>query len=336
MPRVDMSQLAVDFTGVQAGTIFLDPLFIGSPLSEFFQIMPNIKNGKQKMLFAGTIENYLRQRTGCGFNPIGNLKINERCISTTDVKGETAQCWEEFKDSIILEALNDGIRKADLTGTILQNILLTRLQQGAERQINLLAFFGDKATANEEQNIVDGLWTVYLPQLVSQNLTPRINSGSGTALGAGNAIQLLDDVIDSTTNELDTFDASEKVMLVTRAVWRQLQKDLRDGADGSTAFSSEVQNGITRLMFDGIEVVKMSRWEGLAAQYMGGILPGVTANFNLVLLTHRRNLVLGTNVEADINRFETWFERKEEEYLTRTAFMLGFDYVHPSLMAVAY
>jgi hypothetical protein len=336
MPRVDMSQLAVNFTGVQASEIFLDPIFIGSPLSEFFQIMPNIKNGKKKMLFAGAIDNILRQRTGCGFCPVGDLKINERCITTTDVKGETAQCWDEFQDTILLEALNSGIRKADLSGTILQNILLTRLQQGVERQLNLLAFFGDKATANEEQNIVDGLWTVYLPQLVTQGLTPRVNSLSGTALGAGNAIQLLDDVVDSTGNELDTFDASDKVILVTRAVWRQLQKDIRDGADGSTAFSSEVQDSKTMLFFDGIEVVKMSRWEGLAAQYMTNVLPGVTSNFNLVLLTHRRNLVLGTNMEADINTFETWYERKEEEYLTRTAFMLGFNYVHPSLMAVAY
>ena len=59
MPRVDMSQLAVNFTGVQASEIFLDPIFIGSPLSEFFQIMPNIKNGKKKMLFAGAIDNFL-------------------------------------------------------------------------------------------------------------------------------------------------------------------------------------------------------------------------------------------------------------------------------------
>lgn len=333
---VDMSSISVSFQGVQASEIFLEPVFMDTDIMSIFQVMPDIKNGKQKMLFAGAIDNFLRQRKGCGFSPVGDLKINERCITTTDVKGETAECWEEFKQTILLEALNTGVRKGDLSGTVLQTILLDRLQKGVMRQLELLAFFGDKASGNAEQDIVDGLWTVYLPQLVTQNLTPRVNSNSGTALGAGDAMDLFDAVYDASTNELDAFGENEKVFLVTRQVWEQLRKDYRDNVQGSCCFLEQAEDGRERLTFNGIEVMKMSRWEGLAAQYMGTILPGVTSDFNLVLYTHRRNLVLGTNMASDINRFETWFERKEEEYLTRTAFEIGFNYVHPSLMAVAY
>jgi hypothetical protein len=200
----------------------------------------------------------------------------------------------------------------------------------------MLAFFGDKATANAAQNIVDGLWTVYLPSLATQNLTPRVNSTSGTALGAGDAITLLDAVFDGATNELDAFDEGDKVIMTTRQVWEQLKKDYRDNVQGSCCFLEQVENGRERLFYNGIEVMKMSRWEGLASQFMGTVLPGVTSNFNLVLYTHRRNLVLGTNMVSDINRIQTWFDMDSEEYRTRQAFQLGFNYVHPSLMSIAY
>jgi hypothetical protein len=39
---------------------------------------------------------------------------------------------------------------------------------------------------------------------------------------------------------------------------------------------------------------------------------------------------------SDINRIQTWFDMDSEEYRTRQAFQLGFNYVHPSLFSVAY
>jgi hypothetical protein len=336
MPSVDMSQINVSFKGVEATSIFLEPLFINSPLSDYFKIMPMIKNGQQKMLFAGTIENYLRQRVGCGFDPQGSLPITERCISIKPVKGETEQCFDEFAYTITDELLNTGVRKGDMQGTQIMNITIERLMQSAIRQLHLLAFFGDTATGNAEQNFADGVWTKIIPQLVTANLMPRVNSVSGTALGAGQAITLFDDVIDAASDELDAFEASSKIFMTTRAVWRQLQKDLRDGADGSSSFSSEVENGKQVIRFDGIEVKKMSRWDNLAATYMGTVLPGITNNFNLLLLTHRDNLVIGTDVEADINRFDMWYNKDEDTTRTRKAFMFGVDYVHPSLMSAAY
>jgi hypothetical protein len=333
---VDMSQIAVDLQGCEAKNIFLDPIFTDGDLMNLFEIMPNIKSGSQKMLFAGTLDNILRQRKGCGFDPVAGLKMNQRCISVTRVKGETAECFEEFSQTILQELLRSGVEMGDLTGTQIAAIILERLQTAAVRQINMLAFFGDKASGNAAQNIVDGLWTVYLPQLVTQNLTPRVNSTSGTALGAGDAIALFDAVFDGATNELDAFDEGEKVIMTTRQVWEQLKKDYRDNVQGSCCFLEQVENGRERLFYNGIEVMKMARWEGLASQFMGTVLPGVTSNFNLVLYTHRRNLVLGTNMVSDINRIQTWFDMDSEEYRTRQAFQLGFNYVHPSLFSVAY
>jgi hypothetical protein len=336
MATVEMGQFLVNYSGIKAGEIFLEPTVLDADLREIFQIIPNIKNGKQKMLFAGKLDNFLRERKGCGFTPKGDMPIYDRCLTTTDVKGENSQCWDEFKDTILLEGLNSGLRKSDLNGTVLGNILMTRAQQGAKRQMELLAFFGQKGTLNVEQNFIDGLWTVFIPQAVGQNVTPRIDSNSGTALGTGDAIDLLDEVWDNATEELDAFDEADKVILIPRSVHNQLRKDLRDGATGSEAFITETMNGRTRLMFNGVEVKKMTRWDGLAASYMGTVLPGVTDNFNLVLYTHRRNFALGTNVESDMNRFDTWYERKDDEYCMRIAFEMGVDYVHGSLMSVAY
>jgi hypothetical protein len=54
-----------------------------------------------------------------------------------------------------------------------------------------VAFFGNKASVDDAVNITDGMWSVYIPQLVANNLVPYINSNSGTPLGAGDGIDLL-------------------------------------------------------------------------------------------------------------------------------------------------
>jgi hypothetical protein len=335
MPVTQTGQLGVSFQGVQATRIFLNPIFHDENVRNIFMMMPNVVYRK-KMIFATALDDYLRQRTGCGFKPLGNFDLNERCVETTMLKGEVEQCFDEFVDTVLMELTRKSVEMGDLSGTTLATILLNRMQQGASRQINKLAFFGDKSTADATQNIVDGLWTVYLPQLVTQNLTPHVDSNSGTALASGEAIDLLDAVFENATNELKAFEMSRRRFYVSNNVFEQLTKDLRDGATGSGAFIQETEDGRVSIRFRGIQVVPFLRWEALAAQYGAGDLVGVTSNFNLVLYTMPENLIIATDRASDMNRIQTWFDMDTETYKARTAFKLGFNYIHPSLMSVAW
>jgi len=176
----ELGQFNVNFEGATARRIFLDPIFkdVQPFEGDIYQVMPNVVSRKN-MVFVGPLDNYLRKRQ----------------VEVELVKGETQQCWDEFKDTILMEALNKGVDMGNMEGTLMQDIILTRMQQGASRQINLLAWFGDKTSANPEQNICDGMWTKYIPELQANNLIRVVDSNSGTPLGAGGAIDLLDAIV---------------------------------------------------------------------------------------------------------------------------------------------
>lgn len=335
MPMTSTGQYAINLRGNEADRIFLEPVFMDEDVRNIFMVMPNVVYNK-KLLFAGQLDDFLRQKTGCGFKPVGNMPISERCVETTLVAGDTEQCFDEYFDTVLMELWRKGISMQDITGTALANIWLDRARKGIHRQINKLAFFGNKASGDATANFVDGLWTVYLPQLVGQGLVPRIDSQSGTPLGAGGAIDLLDEVFEKASNELKAFDLPRRRFFVSSNVFEQLTKDLRDGAVGSASYISETENGRTRIRFRGVEVVQMLRWQELAAQYMTGIIPNVGDEANLVLYTMPENLVLATDMISAMNEFKFWFDDIEEKNFMKSLFKLGFNYLHPSLMAVAY
>lgn len=326
----ELGQFNVNFEGATARRIFLDPIFkdVQPFEGDIYQVMPNVVSRKN-MVFVGPLDNYLRKRIGCGFNPTGSLNVSERQVEVELVKGETQQCWDEFKDTILMEALNKGVDMGNMEGTLMQDIILTRMQQGASRQINLLAWFGDKSSVNPEQNICDGMWTKYIPELQANNLIRVVDSNSGTPLGAGGAIDLLDAVLDSASNELKALPVGDRRLIVSNNIAEQLEKDIRNGVAGDSAFIREVEDGRMTMLFRGVQIVSMLRWQGLYEQYLG------VADANLVLYTARQNLILATDRISDTTSIDGWFEKKEEAMYFRTAFKLGFNYIHPSLMVAA-
>jgi hypothetical protein len=74
----------------------------------------------------------------------------ERCIETEFVKANVELCFDEFKDTVYKQLLKKGTQIDNLEGTIFMDLLLTRMQQAVRKQALLLAFFGDKASGNND------------------------------------------------------------------------------------------------------------------------------------------------------------------------------------------
>lgn len=336
MGRTQTGQFPINIQGDVATSLILDPLFVGGPLSDIFKFMPNIKNGRAPMLFASALEDILRLRTSEGFTPQGGLSVVQRFITTREVKGETEQGWAVFRDTCLEQLLRTGPDKGNISGTVILRVILDRIRPATENQLMKTAFFGDESSVDPVRNFANGLFTVLLPQLVTDNLTKRVTSDSGTALASGDAIALLNEMRKATTNELHAFPNAQKVYLVTRKILEALEDDIQAGVFGDAQFKREVLGASTVLTYKGVEVKEITQLDEWAALYMGDVLPGVTDNFNLVLLTHRENLVIGTNKQSDINFISSWYNIDLEKYRTRNAFEIGFDTVHPSLMVAAW
>jgi len=327
MASVEISQLDVSFRGTEANNIFLEPVFFDDDLRGQFRVLGNVAN-KKKMVFVQQLENIVRKYSGCGFNPVGAVDIYQRTIDVEKMKVDLEMCWDEFEDTVFEELLKTGTRLPDISGTLIENILLTRVQQAIRNDITRLSYFGDQSSNNPNFDSLDGFWTVYYPQLVADDLVPRANTGSGTNLAAGDGFAILRDVYDQAPLQLKGLPANQKVFNVTQSVYSQLREDIENGGGGDYGLLQLI-NGVEQFTFRGVTVIPQFRWDDIATS-LGTVKP------HYVEYTTPQNKVLATDVLSPETALELWYDQKDEKVYIKARFKMGVNYIHPSLISLGY
>jgi len=327
MASVEISQLDVSFRGTEANNIFLEPVFFDDDLRGQFRVLGNVAN-KKKMVFVQQLENIVRKYSGCGFNPVGSSDIYQRTIDVEKMKVDLEMCWDEFEDTVFEELLKTGTRLPDISGTLIENILLTRVQQAIRNDITRLSYFGDQSSNNPNFDSLDGFWTVYYPQLVADDLVPRANTGSGTNLAAGDGFAILRDVYDQAPLQLKGLPANQKVFNVTQSVYSQLREDIENGGGGDYGLLQLI-NGVEQFTFRGVTVIPQFRWDDIATS-LGTTKP------HYVEYTTPQNKVLATDVLSPETALELWYDQKDEKVYIKARFKMGVNYIHPSLISLGY
>jgi hypothetical protein len=327
MASVEISQLDVSFRGTEANNIFLEPVFFDDDLRGQFRVLGNVAN-KKKMVFVQQLENIVRKYSGCGFNPVGSVDIYQRTIDVEKMKVDLEMCWDEFEDTVFEELLKTGTRLPDISGTLIENILLTRVQQAIRNDITRLSYFGDQSSNNPNFDSLDGFWTVYYPQLVADDLVPRANTGSGTNLASGDGFAILRDVYDQAPLQLKGLPANQKVFNVTQSVYSQLREDIENGGGGDYGLLQLI-NGVEQFTFRGVTVIPQFRWDDIATS-LGTVKP------HYVEYTTPQNKVLATDVLSPETALELWYDQKDEKVYIKARFKMGVNYIHPSLISLGY
>lgn len=328
MPNVQTGEFSLDLRGSKASNLFLTPIFFDDSVPELFEVMPMV-NSEKKMAYASVMKNVIQRSVSCGLRPKGEVDIYERCINTDTVAVYVNQCFDEARNLAYTSLLKKGRQISDLTGTLLMEILITRVQQAIKKDIEKLAFYGDKASADENLNVTDGMW-VYLFDLVSKALIPYSDSGSGAPLTAGDGINILTDMYEKQTNALKAVAPNEKIFLVTTDLFYQYQKDLENGSINSESYTGNIENGGRGMLFRGVEVRPMWDWQQYALEFQG------QADAHQAILTTRDNMVMATDVESPENQLEVWYDRDSELNKVRTRFRFGFNYKLEEFLVVAY
>jgi hypothetical protein len=327
MASVEISQLDVSFRGTEANNIFLEPVFFDDDLRGQFRVLGNVAN-KKKMVFVQQLENIVRKYSGCGFNPVGSVDIYQRTIDVEKMKVDLEMCWDEFEDTVFEELLKTGTRLPDISGTLIETILLTRVQQAIRNDITRLSYFGDQSSNNPNFDSLDGFWTVYYPQLVAADLVPRANTGSGTDLASGDGFAILRDVYDQAPLQLKGLPANQKVFNVTQSVYSQLREDIENGGGGDYGLLQLI-NGVEQFTFRGVTVIPQFRWDDIATS-LGTTKP------HYVEYTTPQNKVLATDVLSPETALELWYDQKDEKVYIKARFKMGVNYIHPSLISLGY
>lgn len=327
MPTLERA-LNIRLEGTEANTLFFEPVYMEKDLLSSFRVMPNVTS-KRKMAFVGALEKIVKRYSGCGFQPKGNTSIYERWIEVDHAEVAIAQCWDEFKDTVYEELQNRGVRFADLTDTLLFEILQTRVIEAIKNDIMRLAFFGNRASANSAYDVTDGLWTVLIPAFVAASTTPYVNADSGNALVSGDGKALLKEVYNAQTLQLKGLPNAGKKFLVSNDVYEQYVSDIESGGGGDFGLMKMI-DGISTPTFRGIPVENMLTWNQITSVDLS------QTQRHQVLLTDPRNLVLATDTVGQENTLRVWYNEDEEEVRIKARFKTGFNVVHPSLMVSAY
>ena len=74
--------MSISFQGIQANTVFFDPIFEPNGSFMNYRVIPNVVS-KKKLLFVNKLEKIVQKHTGCGFTPVGKFGIYDREIEVS-------------------------------------------------------------------------------------------------------------------------------------------------------------------------------------------------------------------------------------------------------------
>lgn len=327
MAMTELGQLNVTYRGDEADQIFLTPVFFDEDLMASYRVMSNVTT-RRKMQFAEKLEKIVRRYTGCGFTPIGGLNVYDRFVEVEKMKVNLEICMDDFLDTVMEELLQTGTRITDLRGTLIESILIQRIQQAIRLDIDRIFHWGNKASTNPDYEQLDGVWTVLYPALKDDNLVPWLNIG--TSLTAGDYIDAIRSVWDNAPNELKALPIQQRVFNVDGNFYLGLMEDYENAGGGDGGMVRMIE-GSGELQFRGVTVRPQWRWNDLQTE--AGL-----SNSHYVEYTTPLNKVVATdagglNPGSDLM---IWYEDKDEKVYVKSAFKLGSNYVHHSLLSIGY
>jgi hypothetical protein len=154
-----------------------------------------------------------------------------------------------------------------------------------------------------------------------------------SALSAGESEDIFLSLYTGAPKELKEVPKNERVFLVDDETYENYETYL-ETLGVSESFRALV-NGTEFLTYRGIPIINMGWNSHLDADF-----PHASGSLHAyphrVIYTHIYNLVLGIDTMSQYNGFQFWFNQDEEENRARVKLVMGANYVHPKLMAVAY
>ena len=369
MANVAIDGLGTDYKGTYASKILLEPMFHSDDIMRNYTIYPNVKY-RQNIVMAPKLAGITAKHSGCGTtntcNPAG-FTVIQKHILAENVSVKQTQCWEEFKDQVIVESYRNGVNMPDLTGTQLAQVIIDRVREGIASDMVRNMWAGEVTISAGSpdcsyQSMGNGLWHHMAGQTAFQggtsaNLTP-VTGGLlvaaatasyatvGGLISVADVTLLLENVFSTAPAALQQVDAREKRMFVTPNVYNAWYSALTAVAvAGAVDYGhSESQVGKDRLYFRGVELVAMYEWDvalALAATGVGIDLSALftqagatttTQTTNGVIYTAKDNLLIGTDVSRPENELKMFYDEASENMYVRAGFTMGFNFGWNSLV----
>lgn len=332
-------KISINYNSQQTRTLLLQPTYDSTAdgLNLFQKVGWFDEEGKFKLYQDTTTENLIRLAKSCKRTWSSLTNIWERCINSARVEVAIKQCYDEFECTVLNGWVNNLEQGDAIYSQELRSYILTKIQQGMNRDINRAIFFGTMnstdpvAAANPNFNYADGLWTVHFPKLVADNIVPNVAT-STSALTSGQAITILRAMAAQAPTAMRSFSNAEKSFFVSSAFYQAVQADI-ENSTFSGGFAQQIFSptgvAIGGLYYQGIKIIEMPRWDEIFATDFA------TPIANYAVLTVDKNIAWGIKLADSGAQTKIWTDPDDDTLRAVSKFRIGCDYVAGNMFSIA-
>lgn len=325
-------------------------------ISSMFNVVPSQQHGK-KVGIIGDFGLVGKKSQGCD-PTYGNsiLKAKEKTWSIKEWEIAESLCYDDLKGTLAQVAMRKKTDVADLTGTeYVDDILMPKLERAAILAVLRLGWFGDEnATSVEDGGIIanaaeveyfnatNGIWK-HIFELVAEAPERRVAIAANAKTSkaeqksaikeSGVATTLLDDLITEAPMELR--QAENQRIYITQSLKDALDADIKKNNKGSELQWEALFNGITKTVYNGVEVFAIPFWDAIIRNHEG-TSNGAYNKPHRAIYTAKDNLLLGFEGDNEVVDIQAFFVQKDQKNYILAKDTLGSLIADDNLIQVAF
>jgi len=328
------------WTGTWVEEILIQPAVSTPDFMRLFTVIDNVRY-QQVLSVAQILGKITVGYRGCGTPTAtgSGAEIGDRVLQTAVLEIYLEQCANDFNNKILMLWQKSGINRPDLTGTVLEGLMLQLILEAMQRDLFALFSFGDKdlnLTLNPDYkyyNAIDGLWTVLLADSTTQaescvqrfSAITVLNQDATTATRAEDYLRQM---YENSPSVLRQMAPADKAFYVTQNVYDNYLHTLqsRTGVEGAWIM---LQDGSRTLSFNGIPVIPFIQWD-VELNLPDNPLNGVYNT--LMLYTSPKNHYIG--IDGVQNEVRSWYDPNTDLNKFRAMPVMGYNYVMCDLQSI--
>lgn len=301
---------ALTWSQEDAAKYFLQPLFVSNNDLQHFDVMTNISGISIKLDKYSALKDVTKAMGTACFEANETRTTNSNVTLTLcRLEVEHAQQGHALFNHIKSQLLKTGVSRNDLTGTMLMEMISKLLMDGIMRDFSTILWWGQTASGVGTQDLCDGIWEACSGIPAAQQVTET-----------GTAITDLASMMAARTNELA---AADQVMFVSRAFADKYKSELQAAGTHVAAYG-DLQDGISNLRYNGVEMIVKPDWDVNIATFGASLstgAPTATANTRCAMLVAKKAIAVGTDWE--IQDVDMWYNKDCKENRFRMNYSLG-------------
>lgn len=341
--------LTGSFSHTYAGVEYINELFYQPDeannvpaLSDWYRYVP-VVGDSVNIYQPQNLKKILRKYSTCGFSAAGGVTtITDKTLTVSKIKANVEECVDTWDGTIFNEFMKTGVDRNDLSGTMIDEIIMRQFKNAIKSDVHRIAWFADANDADSDWNQLDGWITNFLDNSASIGASRFIDMDSTSfessdVLASNGALGLLRQMYENQTAVLRAVPNNEKAFYVTNTIIDNYATTLEN--QGNSEGQRLIQSGVTTYFFRGIELKAVPEWDTNLADstnphYTGS---GLSIGSNLIVYTAKDNLQFGSDVSDPNAELKARYADDDDEKMKLiTKFKLGTQTLHHEYVVVAY